>query len=74
MNDFKINFQDTATAFADKSDSELQEKFWLFKVMNFAPLVSLGTKLTGLCFFHPIADKRFGQANAFSAVLRRRND
>jgi proline dehydrogenase len=50
MNDFKINFQDTATAFADKSDDELKEKFWLFKVMNFAPLVSFGTKLTDFAF------------------------
>ncbi len=50
MNDFKINFQDTATAFADKSDNELREKFWLFKAMNFAPLVNLGTKLTDFAF------------------------
>jgi proline dehydrogenase len=50
MNDFKINFQDTATAFADKSDDELKEKFWLFKVMNYAPLVSIGTRLTDFAF------------------------
>src|SRR4028119_539762 len=50
MNDFRINFQDTTTAFADKSDNELKEKFWLFKMMNFAPFVNLGTKLTDFAF------------------------
>ncbi len=45
--DFKLNFQDTATAFADKSNPELREKFWLFRIMNSPLLTSIGTKTTG---------------------------
>lgn len=41
-----LNFQDTATAFADKSNAELREKYWLFKTMNSASLVNFGTSLT----------------------------
>ena len=44
MNDFKLNFQDTETAFADKSDSELKEKYRLFKMMNAPLLNEIGTK------------------------------
>lgn len=46
MNEFKLDFQDTATAFADKSKSELKEKHRLFKMMNSPFLVSFGTRLT----------------------------
>src|ERR1043165_4978799 len=46
MSEFKLDFQDTATAFADKTTSELKEKHWLFKLMNSSSLVSIGTKVT----------------------------
>ena len=46
MSEFKINFQDTATAFADKSNAELKEKFWLFRMMNSPVLSGIGTSLT----------------------------
>ncbi len=46
MSDFKLNFQDTATAFADKSTSELKEKHRLFKMMGSPSLVNFGTKVT----------------------------
>lgn len=46
MNEAKLNFQDTATAFADKSNSDLKEKYWLFKTMNSSALVDFGTKIT----------------------------
>lgn len=44
MSEFKLNFQDTETAFADKSDRELKEKYKLFQMMNSPLLNSLGTK------------------------------
>jgi proline dehydrogenase len=50
MSEFKLNFQDTATAFADKSDSELREKYRLFKTMNSPFLVNFGTKMTNFAF------------------------
>lgn len=50
MNDFKLNFQDTQTAFADKSDKELKEKYRLFKTMNSPIMVSLGTLMTNFAF------------------------
>ena len=44
MSEFKLDFQDTATAFADKSNAELKEKYRLFKLMNSPLLNSIGTK------------------------------
>jgi proline dehydrogenase len=43
MSEFRLDFQDTATAFADKTDSQLKEKYRLFKMMNSPVLNSLGT-------------------------------
>ncbi|MGI9034948.1 MAG: proline dehydrogenase family protein [Pyrinomonadaceae bacterium] len=56
MSEFKLNFQDTATAFADKSNSELREKYWLFKVLNSPILNGIGTKAAelGLSLHLPI--------------------
>ena len=48
MSEFKLNFQDTKTAFADKSDAELEKKHWLFKLMNSPLLTNFGTKATDL--------------------------
>ena len=48
MSEFKLNFQDTKTAFADKSDAELAKKHWLFKLMNSPFLTNFGTKATEL--------------------------
>lgn len=42
-NEFRLDFQDTATAFADKSNSELKEKYRVFKLLNSPLLNSLGT-------------------------------
>ncbi len=44
MNEFKLNFQDTKIAFADKSNSELREKYRMFKMMNSPLLNEIGTK------------------------------
>jgi proline dehydrogenase len=44
MTDFKLDFQDTDTAFADKTDSDLKEKYRLFKMMNSPFLNALGTR------------------------------
>ncbi|MBS1796438.1 MAG: proline dehydrogenase family protein [Acidobacteria bacterium] len=46
MSEFKLDFQDIETAFADKSNAELKEKYRLFKMMNSPGLVSFGTKMT----------------------------
>ena len=40
-----MDFRDTATAFADKSNSELREKYRLFKLLNSPFLNSVGTRL-----------------------------
>jgi proline dehydrogenase len=45
MSEFNLNFQDTAIAFADKSDSELQEKYRMFKTMNSPLLNGIGTRM-----------------------------
>ncbi|MGI8554750.1 MAG: proline dehydrogenase family protein [Pyrinomonadaceae bacterium] len=56
MNNFKLNFQDTAIAFADKSKSELKEKYWLFRLLNSPLLNELGTKAAqfGLSLHLPV--------------------
>jgi proline dehydrogenase len=46
MSDFELNFHDTAVAFADKSNAELKQKYWMFKMMNSPWLVDLGTAST----------------------------
>ncbi|MGI8669518.1 MAG: proline dehydrogenase family protein [Aridibacter sp.] len=45
-NNHKLDFQDTKTAFADKSDAELVEKYRLFKMMNSPILNGIGTNAT----------------------------
>lgn len=45
MSELNLNFQDTAIAFADKSDSELQEKYRMFKTMNSPLLNGIGTRM-----------------------------
>lgn len=44
MSEQKLNFQDTAIAFASKSNHELQKKYWLFSLMNSPTLTNIGTK------------------------------
>lgn len=46
MSDFPLDLQNTAVAFADRSDSELKEKYRLFKALNSPILNSIGTGLT----------------------------
>lgn len=46
MSDSNLDFQDTATAFADKTDSELKEKYRLFRMLNSPFLNSVGTAIT----------------------------
>ena len=38
-----MNFQNTAVAFASKSNAELRNKYWLFSMMNSPLLTNLGT-------------------------------
>jgi len=43
MSEFSLDFQDTATAFADKTDQQLREKYRLFKMLNSPVLNALGS-------------------------------
>ena len=43
MSEFHLDFRDTATAFADKSDAVLKEKYRMFKMMGSPFLSGLGT-------------------------------
>lgn len=44
----KINFEDTATAFAHKSTGSLRKSYFVFSTMKYPWMVSLGTALTTL--------------------------
>ncbi|MGE3467742.1 MAG: proline dehydrogenase family protein, partial [Pyrinomonadaceae bacterium] len=44
MSEFRLDLQDTATAFADKSDAQLREKHRLFKMLNSPFLNAIGTR------------------------------
>lgn len=46
MSEFRLDLQDTATAFADRSDAQLKEKARLFKMLNSPFLNTLGTAAT----------------------------
>lgn len=46
MSEFKIDFRDTATAYADKTNAELKEKYRLFSLLNSQFLNSLGGRAT----------------------------
>ena len=48
MSDFELDFQDTATAYADKSDSQLKEKYRLFKLLDSPFLNAIGSTATKL--------------------------
>ncbi|QYO65646.1 proline dehydrogenase family protein [Leptolyngbya sp. 7M] len=43
MTELNLDFQDTATAFADRTDRELKEKYRMFRLMNSPVLNGLGT-------------------------------
>src|SRR5947199_7599998 len=43
MSEFRLDFQDTATAFADKSNSQLKEKYRLFRLLNSPLLNAIGS-------------------------------
>lgn len=43
MSDFQLDLQDTATAFADKSNAQLKEKLRLFKMLNSPILNAIGS-------------------------------
>lgn len=51
-----LNLQDTEVAFADKSNAQLKNRYWLFRLMNSPFFTSLGTKGAelGLKFHLPI--------------------
>jgi len=44
MSEFKLDFHDTTVAFADKSDSQLKEKYRLFNMLNSPFLTAIGTR------------------------------
>lgn len=46
MSEFRLDLQDTATAFADKSDAQLKEKYRLFKMLNSPFLNAVGSGIT----------------------------
>ena len=66
MDDFKLNFQDTAIAFADKSNSELKEKYRMFRLMNSPILTNIGTKLTELAIRLHLPVKGLIKATVFN--------
>lgn len=50
MSETKLNFDDTQTAFSDKSTGELKRKYQLFRMINSPFLTGIGTRLTELAF------------------------
>src|SRR5215213_2832616 len=44
MTEFKLDFEDTETAFADRSNSELKEKYRIFRMLNSPVLNAVGTR------------------------------
>ena len=44
MSEFRLDFHDTATAFADKSDAQLKEKYRIFRMLNSPFMNAIGTR------------------------------
>src|SRR6476620_1321657 len=44
MTEFNLDFRDTATAYADKTNAELKEKYRLFGMLNSPMLNALGSR------------------------------
>lgn len=44
-NNLKINFEDTATAFAHKTDAQLRKSNWMFSIMHYPWMVKAGSSL-----------------------------
>ncbi len=44
MGDFKLDFGDTETAFADKTDADLRDKYRIFRMLNSPILNEIGTR------------------------------
>lgn len=65
MSEFKLNFRDTETAFADKTTAELRERQRLFKVMNSPLLNSLGTKAATLALGLGLPVKKLIKSTVF---------
>lgn len=65
MSEFKLDLDDTATAFADKSDSELKEKYRLFKLLNSPFLNSVGTAMTKFALNLGLPVERLIKATVF---------
>lgn len=44
----KFSFENTEVAFTDKSDIELKESYWMFKLLNNGLLVNIGSRFTSI--------------------------
>lgn len=58
-------FEDTATAFALKSDSELERAYFLFKLIANEPLVKIGTAVTNFAIKANLPVERLIRATVF---------
>ncbi|WP_026809765.1 proline dehydrogenase family protein [Arenibacter latericius] len=58
-------FEDTATAFALKSDSELERAYFLFKLIGNEPLVRIGTAVTNFAIKANLPVERLIRATVF---------
>jgi len=66
MNDYKLNFEDTATAFSDKSNQDLRKKYQMFRLINSPLLTGIGTKMTALAFRLKLPVRKIVKRTIFS--------
>ena len=65
-------FEDTATAFALKTDSELERAYFLFKLIANEPLVKIGTAVTNFAIKAHLPVEKLIRASVFDHLFRGR--
>lgn len=65
----RLSFENTEVAFADKSDQELKESYWMFKLINNNALVSWGSFFTNVALKLRVPIKPVVKATIFKLFV-----
>ncbi|MEX0813230.1 MAG: proline dehydrogenase family protein [Chitinophagales bacterium] len=65
----RLSFENTAIAFADKSDLELKEAYWMYKLINNGTLVELGSFFTNMALKFRFPVKPVVKATVFKLFV-----
>lgn len=64
-----LSFDNTVIAFTDKSDKELKEAYWIFKLINNGTLVNIGSRLANIALKFHLPIQPFVKATIFKLFV-----